>query len=112
MNHADTSTDTSTDTGAPGDPRSPRRAFIPVLGFVCLLWAIELADSLAGLNLTRFGVYPRHVDGLAGVLWAPLIHGSWSHLIANTAPVLVLGPAPLYGYPPAARTVVPILRCE
>jgi len=76
MNH----TDTSTDTGAPGEPRSPRRAFIPVLGFVCLLWAIELADSLAGLNLTRFGVYPRHVDGLAGVLWAPLIHGSWSHL--------------------------------
>jgi membrane associated rhomboid family serine protease len=34
---------------------------------------------------------PRTVSGLDGVIWAPLLHASWSHLFGNTIPVLVLG---------------------
>jgi membrane associated rhomboid family serine protease len=30
-------------------------------------------------------------DGLRGILFAPLLHADWQHLIANTVPALVLG---------------------
>ena len=59
-----------------------------------------------GLNLSRLGVYPRELQGLPGVLAAPLIHGSWHHLISNSFALLVLGTVLLYGYP---RTALALL---
>jgi len=86
-----------------------RRAFTPVLGFVTLLWAVMLAQRASGVSLASSGVFPRRLDGLDGVLWAPLIHGSWAHLIGNSGALLVLGTALLYGYPRSARIVLPAL---
>lgn len=91
-----------------GPPRpDPRRAFGAVAAFVGLLWIVRAVESVAGLDLVTLGVFPRRADGLQGVLLAPLVHGSWSHLVANTLPLLVLGTALLYGYPRSARLVVP-----
>ena len=42
-----------------------------------------------------------------GILAAPLIHGSLTHLFANSAPIIILGTALLYGYPKSARIVIP-----
>jgi len=59
--------------------------------FVVLLYLIELADQLSGHSLDRNGIRPLETDGLAGILFAPLLHASWQHLFANTVPALVLG---------------------
>ena len=61
------------------------------VGFVALLWAIELADVLLPARLDEEGVRPRSEDGLWGILFAPLLHAGWGHLIANSLPLLVLG---------------------
>ena len=61
------------------------------LYFVALLWVVTLLDWGLGLELTRFGVRPRSPAGLPGVLFAPLLHGSFSHLISNSLPLMVLG---------------------
>ena len=74
--------------------------------FVALLWAIEIVDRFLGLNLYRLGVYPGEWYGLRGILFAPLLHGSWSHLASNSFALLLLGTALLYGYPRAARPVL------
>lgn len=61
-------------------------------GFVALLWAINLVNMFifnGGLNI--YGIRPRSVDGLQGILFAPLLHSSFAHLMANTIPLLVLG---------------------
>src|SRR3546814_8613836 len=42
-------------------------------------------------RLDREGIEPRETDGLLGIVFAPLLHGGWGHLIANTFPALVLG---------------------
>ena len=89
---------------ASGRP-SLRRSALLVGAFVLLLWLIWLADVSLGLDLVRFGVHPRHLSGLVGVLVGPLIHASAAHLFANTAPLLVLASALLYGYPRSARIV-------
>jgi membrane associated rhomboid family serine protease len=101
------------DVAAPAEPGSAaqplRRSFRLALSFAVLLWLVRVTDSLLGLDLVRFGVHPRTLDGLWGILWAPLIHGSFSHIFANTAPLIVLGTALLYGYPRAARMALPAI---
>ena len=41
--------------------------------------------------LARLGVEPRTLSGLVGILFAPFLHASFAHLIANTVPLVVLG---------------------
>lgn len=51
---------------------------------VCLvLTLVFILDQLLPVELSRYGVYPRVVDSLPGILTAPFIHGSWSHLLNN-----------------------------
>jgi len=60
-------------------------------GLVALMWAIEIIDQLLGMNLDRYGIIPRNIIGLPGILFAPFLHGNFPHLIANTMPFLTLG---------------------
>ncbi|WP_433675784.1 rhomboid family intramembrane serine protease [Microbacterium gorillae] len=75
--------------------RSPIRgriatAAITSAGFVALLWVIEIVDTVLGNSLDYYGIQPREINGLWGILWAPLLHGGWQHLLANSGPALVL----------------------
>ncbi|NKY35136.1 rhomboid family intramembrane serine protease [Nocardia speluncae] len=85
-------------TGAPaGRPRFTTgrafgRAAVVMAAFVVLLYLIESVDSIIDYCIDcTGGIEPRAVDGLDGILFAPLLHGSWDHLIGNTLPVLILG---------------------
>lgn len=63
-----------------------------LVGFLALLWAIELLDLVVfGGALDGFGIRPRSVVGLRGIPLAPLLHGGIGHLAANSGPLLVLG---------------------
>jgi membrane associated rhomboid family serine protease len=77
------------------------------LGFVALIWLIQLLNWALDLGPEDFGVRPRQLAGLLGILFAPLVHGGFAHLIANSLPLLVLGTAMLYLYPSAALRVLP-----
>ena len=76
-------------------------------GFVALLWIIQLLSWGLDVGLEDFGVRPREVAGLPGILSAPLVHGGFGHLIANSPPLLILGATMLYLYPQAASKVLP-----
>lgn len=86
-----------------------QRSFKIVASFTVLLWLIKIIEISFGADLVEYGVYPGRLHGLAGLLWAPLIHSSFSHLFANTAPLLILGTALVYGYPKSAKIVVPVV---
>jgi membrane associated rhomboid family serine protease len=62
-----------------------------IVSFVALLYVIEVADILMGHRLDENGIRPLETDGLAGIIFAPLLHANWAHLVANTGPALVLG---------------------
>jgi len=79
------------------------------LGFVALIWLIQLLDWTLGVSPGIFGVRPREWSGLPGVLLAPLMHSGFAHLIANTPPLLVAGTAMLYLYPASALRVLPAI---
>ncbi|NEP20689.1 rhomboid family intramembrane serine protease [Moorena sp. SIO3I6] len=61
-------------------------------GWVALMWIVELVDIfIFGRKLDLYGIIPRNPIGLRGILFAPFLHGGFSHLISNTIPFLVLG---------------------
>ena len=78
-------------TRRPRDTPASVRALTVIGGFVALLYVVELADTLLNHRLDQEGVEPQQTDGLLGILFAPLLHGSWEHLFGNTVPLLVLG---------------------
>ena len=59
--------------------------------YVVLLYVVEVLDAIVPARLDGNGVHPRSIGGLDGVLFSPLLHGGWAHLVGNTVPLLVLG---------------------
>lgn len=55
------------------------------------MWLVHVANVLTGGALVAFGIVPRTLGGLVGILFAPLLHGSVGHLLSNTAPMVLLG---------------------
>ena len=83
------------------------RSFSYAVSFAIFLWLIKIFEQVFSFNFVDFGIYPRVLSGLKGLLFAPLIHGSFSHLFANTAPIIILGSILLYSYAKSARIVLP-----
>jgi membrane associated rhomboid family serine protease len=67
--------------------------------FVLALWGVKLLEFVMGWDLYWLGVYPRQWDALPGIFSAPLVHGSWQHIMSNTLPTLLLGSIVIFGYP-------------
>ncbi|MFA8300423.1 MAG: rhomboid family intramembrane serine protease [Hyphomicrobiales bacterium] len=57
-----------------------------------------MTSSLFKISFSTYGVSPREAEGLAGLLFSPLIHGGWSHLMANSIPFLILSTFIFYFY--------------
>ncbi|HEV7450788.1 MAG TPA: rhomboid family intramembrane serine protease [Pseudonocardiaceae bacterium] len=72
-------------------PARPGQAAMIIAAFTGVLYLTEAVDTVLGGALDEEGIRPRQLDGLDGILWAPLLHHGWQHLAANTVPVLVLG---------------------
>jgi membrane associated rhomboid family serine protease len=62
-----------------------------VLGMVALMWGLEIVDQAANAGLDQYGIEPREPDGIAGIVWAPLLHGGFDHLLSNTIPFVAMG---------------------
>ena len=65
--------------------------FIAPLLFVMLLWIIKGVEINFHLQFSKYGLLPRNIDALTGIITFPLLHGDWQHLISNSAGLLVLG---------------------
>lgn len=63
-----------------------------ILLFVGGMYVVEVLDQLSGSRLqSAGGIEPRETDGLDGIVFAPVLHGPWAHLLANTLPLLIFG---------------------
>jgi membrane associated rhomboid family serine protease len=68
------------------------KAQLAVLGgTLAVFWTVFVLNTILGGSLPILGVIPRTTIGLRGILFAPFLHGSFSHLLANTIPFVALG---------------------
>ena len=54
-------------------------------------WITFVVNGMLGGALNQFGIVPRTVSGLRGILFGPFLHGNLQHLVANIIPFLALG---------------------
>lgn len=71
--------------------------YLPLF-FVVTLWSIFWYELHFKHNLSHFGVYPREVFGLKGILFSPFLHGDIEHLSNNSIALFVLLPILRYFY--------------
>jgi membrane associated rhomboid family serine protease len=59
--------------------------------FVMFFWLAFFTNQAYDLNLNQYGIAPRSLSGLRGILFSPFLHGDFGHLFSNTIPFLVSG---------------------
>ena len=91
------------------NPKEYFRKLIIPLTFPILLWIIYLVTYLFDIYPYKLGVLPRNLSGLVGVFTSPLIHGGFSHLVSNTAPLILMGLGIFYFYTKVAYKVFTII---
>ncbi|MFI8092368.1 rhomboid family intramembrane serine protease [Streptomyces sp. NPDC086080] len=62
-----------------------------MVGWVALLWLLEVIDVATGHALDAYGIVPRVPSELADILPAAFLHFGFAHVAANSVPLLVLG---------------------
>ena len=62
---------------------------LPAL-FILVLFVVEWIEHTYGTRFAKYGVLPRTLEGLKGVLLSPFIHSDWKHLTNNALPLFVL----------------------
>jgi membrane associated rhomboid family serine protease len=68
------------------------RAFIAMCAVVPVLELFVFIDGRTGGRFDAFaGIRPQQVAGLKGILFAPFAHAGIDHLLANSAPLIILG---------------------
>jgi membrane associated rhomboid family serine protease len=62
-----------------------------IFGCVALMWLVELINLALDYRLNAWGIRPRTLSGLPGIIFAPFLHAGIGHLLANTIPFVILG---------------------
>jgi membrane associated rhomboid family serine protease len=100
---------------APDDPRVQRQADLRRLrgalrasaAMVALMAVMYLAQG--AMDWRAFAVSPGTAPGLVGIVAAPLLHGSVSHLLANGTAIMLLGTLAVGVYPRATLRGLPLM---
>jgi len=64
-----------------------RRDFVAIATFIAIIWIVFALDRF--LALEQYGLVPRSLRGLIGIIAMPFLHGDLSHIISNTIPLAV-----------------------
>lgn len=62
--------------------------------FVGIIWAVFLLNYIFPFaDFRNYGIRPRDIDGLIGIVLAPILHANFGHIISNSIPLFILSAA-------------------
>ena len=82
------------------------RSMLPGLLLAGLMWVIKLLELLFKDDWHIYGLYPKEIFGLKGIVTMPFLHADFPHLIANTIPLIVLLAFIKINYPEVAKKII------
>jgi membrane associated rhomboid family serine protease len=50
---------------------------------VLAMWVVEIYEFLYNKSFTSWGILPRKMEGLLGILTSPFVHSDFEHLMSN-----------------------------
>ena len=62
---------------------------IPILALLSI-WLVYTIEIGFGFNFNKFGIYPKTIVGLRGILFSPFIHSDIKHIVSNSVPLFVM----------------------
>ena len=65
-----------------------------------------ILNSIIPIEFNKFGILPRNVNGIKGILFSPFLHGGVGHLVSNSIPLLILLTTLFYFYNKVAVRVL------
>ncbi len=84
---------------------SPSVVVLPMATLI-VLWLTYWADVRFSLHLADYGIFPRTLIGLRGIIFSPFIHGGLEHLYNNSVALVVLLAAMRFFYREQTFTVI------
>jgi membrane associated rhomboid family serine protease len=63
---------------------------LPILSIILLLPWFFYLGSCVNKKILLLGIIPRHIRGLPGIIFAPLLHANFNHIFFNSIPLVVL----------------------
>jgi membrane associated rhomboid family serine protease len=74
------------------DVDEARKAFFLMVGFIALIWILQIANWADHYHLdASYGILPRNLGHLGDIFTAPFLHFSWDHIEGNSGPLFVFG---------------------
>ena len=74
------------------DVDEARKAFFLMVGFIALIWILQVANWADHYGLdASYGILPRSLGRLGDIFTAPFLHFSWDHIEGNSGPLFVFG---------------------
>jgi membrane associated rhomboid family serine protease len=67
------------------------KGFKTIAGLAIVMVVLQLLNVATGYSLNAFGLVPRTLLGLAGIITSPFLHSSFAHLSTNLIAFLILG---------------------
>ena len=62
------------------------------------MWIVKFIEHYFGISFCDFGMFPKTISGLKGIIFSAFIHQDFSHLLNNTYPLVILGGMLFYFY--------------
>jgi membrane associated rhomboid family serine protease len=74
------------------DVDEARKAFFVMVGFIGLIWILQIANWADHYGLDgSYGILPRSLGHLGDIFTAPFLHFNWDHIEGNSGPLFVFG---------------------
>lgn len=83
-----------------------RRNFSRAFLLIAIIWIVHFVNIFLQMSLNRYGILPRSLEGLRGILFAPFLHGDLLHLVSNTLPLFFLSLALFHFF---RRSALPVI---
>ena len=61
-----------------------------IVAAIAIAWIVSAVVAGLGVDLHWFGIFPRSLRGLSGIVFSPFLHGNAIHLWTNAVPLFVL----------------------
>jgi membrane associated rhomboid family serine protease len=72
------------------EKRVVNHALFVSLFLLVVLWFVKIFEVEFDHDFASWGIYPLSIKGLRGILFGPLIHANFEHLIANSFSIFIL----------------------
>src|ERR1700689_1690291 len=74
------------------DVDEARKAFFLMVGFIVLIWVLQVFNWADHYDLDQtYGIVPHHLGRLPEIFTAPFLHFNWDHIEGNSGPLFVFG---------------------